>query len=136
MNRLDCVAGHFDPAILSPPLLNYLPTAQKTPIGHSHTRILIFLFYYKASEVGEMDEKTEEPEVFQRSQDKLMDPEKFAFVQKYLEDVQDTRSMTTEATDSGLATQTAASELGIEEINGKCLSIFNFCKYNKGHDLI
>lgn len=129
MNRLDCVAGHyFDPAILSPPLFNYLPTAQKNSYRAFPYKNFNFLFYYKASEVGEMDRKTEEPEIFQRSQDKLMDPEKFAFVQKYLEDVQETRSMTTEATDSGLVTQTAASELGIEEINGKCLSIFNFLK--------
>ena len=56
----------------------------------------------------------------QRSTANLMDPGKFAFVQKYLEDVQDTRSMTTDVTDSGLATHTAASELGTEEINGKC----------------
>jgi len=46
-----------------------------------------------------------------------MDPGKFAFVQKYLEDVQDTRSMTTEASDSGLVTHTATSEIGNEEIN-------------------
>ena len=55
-----------------------------------------------------------------------MDPGKFAFVQKCLEDVQDTRSMTTEASDSGLVTHTATSEIGNEEINGKCLSIVNF----------
>jgi len=53
-----------------------------------------------------------------------MDPGKLAFVQKYLEDVQDTRSMTTEASDSGLATHTAASELGTEEINGKLVMLF------------
>lgn len=53
-----------------------------------------------------------------------MDPGKRAFVQKYLEDVQDTRSMTTNASDSGLATQyTAASEIGTEETNGKCIYI-------------
>jgi len=75
-----------------------------------------------------MDEKPEEPEMFQRSQGKLMDPGKFAFVQKYLEDVQDNRSMTTEASDSGLATHTTASELGTEEINGKYLYIVKFCK--------
>ena len=53
-----------------------------------------------------------------------MDPRKLAFVQKYLEDVQDTRSMTTELTDSGLASHTAASELGAEEINGKLIMLF------------
>jgi len=68
-------------------------------------------------------ESTDEPEMSQRSKANLMDPGKFAFVQKYLEDVQDTRSMTTEVTDSGLATHTAASEFGTEEINGKCLHV-------------
>ena len=77
-----------------------------------------------------MDENTEEAEKFRRSQGKLMDPGKFAFVQKYLEDIQDTRSITTEASDSGLATHTATSELGTEEINGKCLCIVNFCKFH------
>jgi len=60
----------------------------------------------------------------QRYKAKSMDPGKLAFVQKYLEDVQDTRSMTTEASDSGLATHTAASELGNEEINGKFIMLF------------
>jgi len=68
-----------------------------------------------------MDKKTEEPEMSQRHKVKSMDPGKFAFVQKYLEDVQDTRSMTTEVSDSGLATHTAASELGTEELNGKLI---------------
>jgi len=53
-----------------------------------------------------------------------MDPGKLAFVQQYLEDVQDSRSMTTEASDSGLATHTVASELGTEEINGKLVMLF------------
>ena len=48
-----------------------------------------------------------------------MDPGKLAFVQKYLEDVADTRSVTTNVSDSGLATHSAASELGTEEIHGK-----------------
>ena len=53
----------------------------------------------------------------------MMDPGKFAFVQKYLDEVHDTRSMTTEVSDSGLpATHTTASELGSEDINGKCKS--------------
>ena len=68
-----------------------------------------------------MNEKTNEPEMSQRHKTKSMDPGKFALVQKYLEDVQDTRSMTTEVSDSGLATHIAASEIGTEEINGKCI---------------
>ena len=71
-----------------------------------------------------MDERTDEPETSQRQKAKLMDPGKFAFVQKYLEDFQDTRSVTTEASDSGLGTHTAASELGTEEINGKLVMLF------------
>ena len=88
----------------------------------------MFFFYYKGRKVGEVNEKTDELEMSQWSKAKSMDPGKFAFVQKYLEDVQDTRSMTTEASDSGLATHAAASELGTEEINGKCLYIVNFCE--------
>jgi len=62
-----------------------------------------------------------------------MDPGKLAFVQKYLEDVQerDTRSMTTEVSDSGLATHTAASEVGTEEINGKLVMLFH-CSLTQG----
>ena len=61
----------------------------------------------------------------QRPKTKSMDPGKFALVQKYLEDVQDTRSMTTEVSDSGLATHTAASDIGTEEISGKCIYIYS-----------
>ena len=68
-----------------------------------------------------MNEKTDKPEMSLRSKPRLMDAEKFAFIQKYLEDVQETRSMTTEVSDSGLATHTAASEIGTEEISGKCI---------------
>ena len=75
-----------------------------------------------------MDEEPEESEISQRHKARSMDPGKLAFVQKYLEDVQDTRSMTTEASDSGLATHTAASEIETEEINGNCQYIVNFCK--------
>ena len=82
-----------------------------------------FLLSYKALEAGEIDEGTDELEISQRHKPKLMAPGKLAFVQKYLEDVQDTRSMTTEVSDSGLATHTAASEIGTEEINGKCIYI-------------
>ena len=86
--------------------------------------IWIYFFNYKGREIGEVKKKTDEPGMSQRDKAKLMDPEKFALVQKYLEDVQDTRSMTTEVSDSGLATHTAASELGTEEINGKSVNIY------------
>ena len=84
--------------------------------------------HYKAPEVREMDERTDELEISQRHKTKLMDPGKFAIVQKYLEDVPDSRSITTESSDSGFSTHTAASELGTDEIFGKCLYIVNFCK--------
>ncbi len=79
---------------------------------------------YKGREAGETDEGTDEPEITRLQKGKLMEPGKFAFVQKYLEDVQDTRSMTTETSDSGLATHPAASELGTDEISGK-YNIYN-----------
>ncbi|KAL9984365.1 hypothetical protein ACROYT_G006650 [Oculina patagonica] len=72
---------------------------------------------WKGREAGETDEGTDEPEISRLHKAKLMDPEKFAFVQKYLEDAQDTRSMTTEASDSGFATHPAASEIGTDEIS-------------------
>ena len=78
-----------------------------------------FLLSYKALEAGEIDEGTDELEISQRHKAKLMDSGKLAFVQKYLEDIADTRSMTTNVSDSGLATHSAASELGTEELHGK-----------------
>ena len=75
--------------------------------------------YYKARESGEMDERTDESEISRLNKAKSMDPGKLAYVQKYLDGVQDTRSITTEASDSGLGTHAAASELGNEEISGK-----------------
>ena len=47
-----------------------------------------------------------------------MDMEKLSLVQKYLEDVHETRSVTTEASDSALSTQAAVSEIKTEEISG------------------
>ncbi|KAJ7377992.1 hypothetical protein OS493_025308 [Desmophyllum pertusum] len=67
----------------------------------------------------EMYESADKPEVSQPSKPKLMDPERRAFVEKYLEDIQERHSVTTEASDSGLGTHAAASELGMEEISGK-----------------
>ncbi|KAJ7328528.1 hypothetical protein OS493_024443 [Desmophyllum pertusum] len=65
----------------------------------------------------EMDESADMPEVSQPPKPKLMDPGKYAFVEKYLEDIQERHSVTTEASDSGLGTHAAASELGMEEIS-------------------
>ena len=84
----------------------------------------VLLLFYKALEVGEINEGTDELEISQRRKLKVMGPRKLAFVWEFLEDVQDTCSITTEVTDSGLATHTTASELGAEEINGKLVMLF------------
>ena len=49
----------------------------------------------------------------------LMGAKKMEFVQRYLENVQETYSMTTETSDSGLGTLTVISEKGIEVVRGK-----------------
>ena len=49
----------------------------------------------------------------------LMGAKKMEFVQRYLENVQETYSMTTEASDSGLGTLIVISEKGIEVVRGK-----------------
>ena len=84
----------------------------------------VLLLFYKALEDGEINEGTDELERSQRRKLKVMDPRKLAFVREYIEHVQDTCSMTTEVTDSGLGTHAAASELGTEEINGKLVMLF------------
>ena len=48
-----------------------------------------------------------------------MDMQKFFHVQKYLEDVHETCSVTTEASDSALSTQATVSEIETEEVSGK-----------------
>lgn len=52
-----------------------------------------------------------------------MDPEKLASTLEYLKGIQETRGMTTGASDSDYWSQTAESELGIEETIGKFNSI-------------
>ena len=49
----------------------------------------------------------------------LMGAKKMEFVQRYLKNVQETYSMTTEASDSGLGTLTVVSEEGIEVVRSK-----------------
>ena len=48
-----------------------------------------------------------------------MGAEKLAFVQKSLDDVQETRSTTTETSDSALGIHAAGSEFETEEIRGE-----------------
>ncbi|KAJ7377988.1 hypothetical protein OS493_025304 [Desmophyllum pertusum] len=85
---------------------------------------------HKTREAREMDESTDKPEISQRLQAKLMDPGKYAFVEKYLEDVQERHSVTAEASDSGLGTHAAASELGMEEISEcfEALQLYDFAE--------
>ena len=50
---------------------------------------------------------------------KFMGAEKMDFVQRYIENVQETYSLTTEASDSGLGARTAVSEEETEDVIGK-----------------
>ena len=50
---------------------------------------------------------------------KLMGAEKMDFVQRYIANVQETYSLTTEASDSGLGARTAVSEEETEDVRGK-----------------
>ena len=50
---------------------------------------------------------------------KFMGAEKMDFVQRYIENMQETYSLTTEASDSGLGTRTAVSEEETEDMRGK-----------------
>ena len=50
---------------------------------------------------------------------KLMGAEKMDFIQRYIANVQETSSMTTEASDSGLGARTAVSEEEAGDVRGK-----------------
>ena len=50
---------------------------------------------------------------------KFMGAEKMDFVQRYIKNVQETYSLTTEVSDSGLGTRTAVSEEETEDVRGK-----------------
>lgn len=59
-----------------------------------------------------------------------MGAEKLAFVQKYLDDVQETRSTTTETSDSALGIHATTSEFETEEVRGKHnLTVVSFILY-------
>ena len=73
----------------------------------------------KAQELKETEEGLEGHRLWQPCKVEPVDMEKFSLVQKYLEDVHETRSVTTEASDSALGTQAAVSEIETEEISGK-----------------
>lgn len=73
-------------------------------------RKIFSVSHCKADKAEEMEESTDEQEISQRLNTKLMDPEKFAYVQQYLQDIPETHSMTTETSDSDYWTRTTASE--------------------------
>ena len=80
----------------------------------------------KAQELKETEKGLEEYRSWQPHRVEPMDMEKFSLVQKYLEDVHETRSVTTEASDSALSTQAAVSEIETEEISGKFIQTLPF----------
>ena len=49
---------------------------------------------------------------------KHLDSEKYEFVQSYLQNIQETHSMTTETTDSGIRTHGEPSDLETQDISG------------------
>ena len=61
------------------------------------------------------DEESRESEKKQKG---FLAEDKYAFVQRYLENVHETHSATTETSDSGIKTHGAPSELGMEDISG------------------
>ena len=60
---------------------------------------------------------------------KFLGAEKMDFVQRYIANVQETYSMTTEASDSGLGARTAASEEEAGDVRGKTDSTVVFGCY-------
>ena len=91
--------------------------------------------YCKAG--GGPTERKVHPEKPVTDQAKYLDQEKLAFVQDYLEQAEDVRSMTTETSDSGMpGTHGAPSELGIEETSGKLNATFVFSRKPSKESLI
>ena len=50
---------------------------------------------------------------------KHLDSDKYEFVQSYLQNIQETHSMTTETSDSGIRTPGEPSDLEMQDISGK-----------------
>ena len=67
------------------------------------------------------------PDITERrsiNQSRYLDQERLAFVQSYLENAEDSRSMTTETSDSGIpGTRGTPSEFGLEDTSGKSVNI-------------
>ena len=65
--------------------------------------------------------KEGEVRVEEKKEERFLADEKYAFVQRYLENLQERQSLTTETSDSGIKTHGAPSELGMEDISGNYL---------------
>ena len=64
--------------------------------------------------------KDEEISERDKEQDQFLAEEKYSFVQRYLEQVHDTRSAITSAGESGFVTEGTATEVGhLEDVAGK-----------------
>ena len=69
--------------------------------------------YYKGKE--------EEVRGGEKKEERFLADEKYAFVQRYVENLQERQSLTTETSDSGIKTHGAPSEFGMEDISGNYL---------------
>ena len=65
--------------------------------------------------------KKEDAREGEKREERFLADEKYAFVQRYLENVSETHSFTIETSDSGIKTHGAPSELGMEDISGNYL---------------
>ena len=69
------------------------------------------------------DEATTQSE--REAEIKHLDSEKYELVQNYLQNIQETHSMTTETSDSGIRTHGEPSDLEMQDISGKCNCVRN-----------
>ena len=59
----------------------------------------------------------------EKKQSRFLDEERLAFVQNYLENTDDARSLTTGTSDDGIGSHSAPSDLALEEPGGKSKSL-------------
>ena len=86
--------------------------------------------YYKARD-EEIEESEKEPGQTLESGTQL-DFEKRRFVERYLENIHETRSLTTETSDSGVRTHGAPSDFEMQEITGKSDLSFSLISVSNG----
>ena len=78
----------------------------------------------------EIEESEKEPEQTLRGGTQL-EFERRRFVERYLENIHETRSMTTDTSDSGVRTHGAPSDFEMQEITGKYSLSFSFISVSK-----